>query len=178
MKKEIRHKWILLSILTVCGFILDWFTKYLAQDKLIMGIPHDIIGQYLQFLLVYNKGALFGFNPRAIIPFFPVNMFFFVFSVLAVIVLVIYYRSIPKENRSMHWGLALILPGALGNLFDRVLHAQMGVVDFIKVGISQEVYWPIFNLADVYVTIGVGLLIYNFIIDEKQKKQTIPSTHE
>jgi len=169
--KEIKHKWLLVTIIACAGFFLDWFSKYLAELKLPYGSPVDVIGKYFQFLLVYNKGALFGINPRDFIPGFPVNQFFIVFMIIAIVVLILYYRSLPKSETVMHWGLAMILPGALGNLFDRIVRAEKGVVDFIRVGISEEVYWPIFNLADAWVTIGVGLLLFAFITEEKRRKK-------
>jgi signal peptidase II len=86
------------------------------------------------------------------------------------ILLFFYYRSIPKTERTMHWGIAFILPGAMGNLFDRVLHAQKGVVDFIKIGLYPDLYWPIFNLADVFVTVGVVLLVFCFLTEEMRRK--------
>jgi signal peptidase II len=100
-------------------------------------------------------------------------MFFFVFTTIAIVILILYYRSIPKSEISMHWGLAMILPGAFGNLLDRVIHPGKGVVDFIRLGISPEIYWPIFNLADVYVTIGIGILLYSFWKEEKSKKTKV-----
>jgi signal peptidase II len=171
--KEIKNKWLLFSIIAAVGFFLDWLTKYLVELKLPYGTPVDIVGKYLQFLFVYNKGAVFGINPANIIPGFPVNGFFIVFMIIAIAVLVFYYRSVPKSEVVLHWGLALIMPGALGNLFDRIVRAEKGVVDFIRVGISEEIYWPIFNLADAYVTIGVGFLLLAFIVEEKRRKEAV-----
>jgi signal peptidase II len=71
----------------------------------------------------------------------------------------------------MKWGLTLILPGALGNLLDRILHPGLGVVDFIRIGVSDTLYWPIFNMADVYVTVGVGLIFINFLQEEFSRKR-------
>lgn len=172
MGKEMKHKWSLLLVITLSGFFLDWLTKHLAETHLTFGSPVSVIGDYLQFLLVYNKGALFGLNPRSIIPSFPVNQFFFVFTILAVIMLILYYRSLPKTEKALHWGVMLILPGAFGNLLDRVIHPQKGVVDFIRVGISNELYWPIFNFADIYVTVGIFFLLYAFITEENRKKSS------
>lgn len=168
--KEMKRKWTILFTVALVGFFLDWLTKYLADTKLSYGMPHTLIGDYLQLLLVYNKGAVFGLDPRNLVLGFPTNQFFFVFNILVIILMLFYYNSIPKRERGMHWGIALILPGAIGNLFDRVIHAQKGVVDFIKIGLSPDLYWPIFNLADVYVTIGVALLIFCFITEEKRQK--------
>lgn len=171
MATGLKNRWGLMAVLACGGLFLDWLTKHIVQTSLPYGVPHDVIGHYLQFLFVYNKGALFGFNPRTLIPFFPVNMFFFIFNTLAMIILILYYRSIPKGERTLLFGLAMIMPGALGNLLDRVLHPQMGVVDFIKMGISENTYWPIYNFADAYVTIGVVLLLISFMKEEKNKKK-------
>ena len=168
--REMKRKWLVLVSVTCIGLFIDWITKYLADTKLVYGSPFKIAGDYLQLLLVYNRGALFGLNPRAYWPDFPVNAFFFIFTAIAITVLILYYRSIPKKEIVTHWGLALILPGAFGNLLDRVLHGHKGVVDFIRLGLSDKIYWPIFNMADVYVTAGVCILFYSFILEEKNKK--------
>lgn len=172
----LKNRWSLMIVLACGGLFLDWLTKHLVQTFLPYGVPHDVIGHYLQFLFVFNKGALFGFNPRTLIPVFPVNMFFFIFNTLAMIILILYYRSVPREEKTLLLGLAMIMPGALGNLLDRVLHPQLGVVDFIKMGISENVYWPIYNLADAYVTIGIVLLLISFMKEEKKKKENVVVT--
>jgi len=156
--------------MTLIGFFLDWFTKYLAETNLQYGIPHVVFGDYLQFLLVYNKGAVFGLDPRDLIANFPTNQFFFVFNIIAMLCLIAYYHFLPLRERAMHWGIALILPGAIGNLFDRVIHPQKGVVDFIKMGFSSDRYWPIYNFADIYVTVGVVILVLCFLTEEKRRK--------
>ncbi len=169
-KKEMKHKWLLLSVITVVGFFIDWNSKFLADSRLTHGVPVPVVGDFLQFLLVYNKGALFGINPRAMIPGFPVNQFFLIFSILAIIFLVLFYRSLKKNEILMHWGLALVLPGAFGNMFDRIFNADKGVVDFIRMGIPPDAYWFIYNIADVYVTVGVGLMLLNFLREGARNK--------
>jgi signal peptidase II len=84
--------------------------------------------------------------------------------------LILYYRNIPETEVSLHWGIMLIFPGAFGNLLDRIIHPELGVIDFIRIGIPERYYWPIFNLADVYVTAGIVLLIITFIAEERRKK--------
>lgn len=173
MVREIKRRWFLLVLITAVGFFMDWLTKYLAETHLVYGSPVRIAGNYIQLLLVYNKGALFGFNPRSFVASFPVNQFFIVFTILAVVMLILYYRTLPKTEITLHWGIMMILPGAFGNFLDRIIHPAKGVVDFIRLGVSDILYWPIFNLADVYVTIGIALLIYSFITEEKRKKLAV-----
>ncbi len=168
--KTTINKWMLFISATVLLFFLDLFSKHIVMNALFGHPPVKIIGKYVQLLLVFNKGALFGFDPRHFIPWFPLNAVFFVFSVIAVVVIVLYFKMLPRTENVMRWGLTLILPGALGNLWDRIIHPGLGVVDFIRIGISETVYWPIFNLADAYVTIGVILIFFHFLRDERRRK--------
>lgn len=163
------RKWVFFWVVSAVGVTLDLFTKFLADTRLPLGRPVDIVGEKVQLLLVHNKAAVFGLDPRHLIPGFPLNLVFLIFSVLAVIILLVYYHRLPSGERLTRWGIALIMPGALGNMFDRVMHPQRGVVDFLKVGISEEVYWPIFNFADIYVTVGVGLVLLVFVREEMSR---------
>ena len=175
MPKEIKHRWWLLAVITAVGFCLDWWTKYLAVRHLSSFEPYRCIGDYLELVVIHNKAAVFGLDPRRLIPAFPVNLFFTVFHVVAVIVLTVYYRYMRKTDRLMHWALAIILPGALGNLFDRIIHPGLGVVDFIKMDLKFWPFnpWPVFNLADLFVTIGVGLMIACFLLEERRRKNAL-----
>jgi signal peptidase II len=168
--KEIKNRWMLIILVTVVGLFLDILTKYLADTKLTYAVPKVIFGDYLQLLLVYNKGAVFGMNPKDFLPGFPTHYFFMIFNSIATIFLIFYYKSLPKTERAMHWGIAFIIPGALGNLSDRFLHPSKGVVDFIKMGISEQHYWPIYNFADIYVTFGVIILMLCFLTEDKRRK--------
>jgi signal peptidase II len=171
-----KHRWQILGIVTCLCFFMDWLSKYLAATYLYGHLPIKIIGNYVQFMLVYNRAALFGIDPRHWIPFFPLNAFFFVFTIIAIAVILFYFKILHEKDILSQIGLILILPGALGNLFDRIVHPAKGVVDFIRVGISDTVYWPIFNLADAYVTVGVILMIISFIFEGQYGKKTRSST--
>jgi signal peptidase II len=175
VSKEIKHRWILLAIVAAVGFIIDWWTKYLAARHLSSYTPLPVAGDWLELVLVYNKGAVFGLDPRHLVPGFPVNLFFTVFHVLAVIILALYYRYLKSSDRLMHWALAVILPGALGNLYDRIVHPAQGVVDFVKMDLRVWPFnpWPVFNMADAFVTIGVGLMIVCFIVEDRRRKKAL-----
>ena len=171
LEMKVKRKWFYFTVITLVCFAFDMLTKYLAVASLHGRPPFRIVGRFIQFLLVYNKGALFGFDPRRYLPSFPLNAFFFIFSILAIVVIVAYYKTLRDSDTAMKWGLTLILPGALGNLLDRILHPGLGVVDFIRIGVSDTLYWPIFNMADVYVTVGVGLIFINFLQEEFSRKR-------
>ena len=177
VKLSIENKWYLFLAITIAGVTLDWFTKYLAATHLRVGVPVNVIGHYAQFLLVFNKAAIWGFDPRAMLPWFPLNGFFFIFNGIAMIVIIAYFRTLKPSDRLMQWGIALIMPGALGNLFDRVVHGKIGVVDFIRLGISDRLYWAIFNCADIYVTFGVAIMLWYFLFVEKKQKAAVAREH-
>jgi signal peptidase II len=130
---------------------LDQVTKAIASARLMQGEPVPILGQFLRFTLVHNTGAAFGLFPGSRLPFILI-------SVLAIaVVLYLFARDAYRSlvNRVL---LGCILGGALGNLVDRVRWGR--VVDFIDVGVGA-VRWPVFNVADSAVTLGVILLAWN-----------------
>lgn len=148
MSAKARRFWPLLCLLVAA----DCTTKRLAETHLAPAhIPHEVLGEYLQFTLAHNPGAAFSISigPQSRV----------VFSVLAVVVLAVLWRLYRDTESSDRWqsvGLALVAGGALGNLLDRLRSAR-GVVDFIDIGVGSYRFWT-FNFADVAVTTGGVLL--------------------
>lgn len=167
-----KNKWKVFFSVTIIGFFLDWLTKYLAVSKLQMGVPVPVIGSILQWQLIFNTGGLFGFNPKSWIPSFPTNLVYYIMSAVAIIIIVLYYSKIDVKAKFSYWGISLIMPGAVGNLFDRIIRPGRGVVDFIKVDLNFPPFnpWPIWNLADACITVGVILIIIDLWFQEKEKK--------
>jgi signal peptidase II len=130
--------------------VLDQATKAVASAALFLGDPVPVAGDVVRLTLVHNTGAAFGLFPGSRFPFI-------VISILAIaVVLYLYtreaYRGVPQRVL-----LGCILGGAVGNLVDRV---RLGwVIDFIDVGIGRT-RWPVFNVADSAVTVGVILLAW------------------
>ena len=159
--------------MTVAGLLLDLWTKRLIAHSLADGHAVRCVGDVLQLILVYNKMAIFGIDPGRFLPGFSVGRVFPFFNLIAAVILVIYYRYLKNTDRFLHWALACILPGALGNLFDRLFHPARGVVDFIKVDLGFRPFnpWPVFNVADALVTIGVILMVAGFLFDSDRRKE-------
>ena len=141
---------------------LDQLTKWLAIIKLkpIHDVP--IIKGIFHLTYVENRGAAFGI--------FQGKHLFFIITTLAIIVFVtIYYLKLPlgKESYCMRFSLTLLLAGAIGNLIDRI---RLGyVVDFLY---FKLIDFPVFNLADICVVVGVAILsiIILFTPDTKNLK--------
>jgi signal peptidase II len=170
MRNLVKNKWTLIFLVSVIGFALDLLTKNFAAAHLPAGHQVNVLGQYLSFVLVFNKAAIFGLDPRHLMVWFPLNGFFSIFSVIAMILLIVYYASIKNTYWLLFWGLSLIMPGAMGNFFDRTVYASRGVVDFIRLGISADISWFIFNFADMYITFGVALILLSMIFESKRLK--------
>jgi len=143
----LKRLWI-----TAAVIILDQFTKYLASDLLTLHQPVEIL-PFLNLTLTHNSGAAFSFLSDAS----GWQRWFFIVLALAVSVMILFWmRGLPQKATRAAISLALILGGALGNVWDRI---QLGyVVDFIDAYYDQW-HWPAFNVADSSITIGTILLI-------------------
>jgi signal peptidase II len=142
------------TVFLTCAAVVvasDQATKQVISARFTPGESISVLGDFLRLTLVHNTGAAFGLFPGSRVPFIIV-------SVLAIaVVLHLFFRETYRSvlNRVL---LGCILGGAIGNLIDRV---RLGwVVDFIDVGIGTT-RWPVFNVADSAVTIGVILLAWN-----------------
>ena len=125
---------------------LDQITKQLFWRN---GQNYDIIDGYFHITLVKNAGAAFGMFQGG-------RLFFIIASIAAVVLISVVALRLPRgENLRRLW-LGMILGGAIGNLVDRVLHGE--VIDFLQIGFRGH-YWPVFNVADMAVTIGAALLV-------------------
>jgi signal peptidase II len=130
---------------------LDQVTKAIVSARLLPGDPVPVIDNFLRLTLVHNTGAAFGLFPGSRLPFILIS------ALAIVVVLYLFARDAYRSflNRVL---LGSILGGALGNLIDRIRWGR--VVDFIDVGFGT-VRWPVFNVADSAVTLGVILLAWN-----------------
>jgi signal peptidase II len=148
--------------------LLDQATKWMVIKNMSIGQSIPVIENFFYFTSHRNAGAAFGILQN--------QRWFFVIVTIVVVVGVIYYLlQVRGEKTLMSWSLALILGGALGNFIDRVLYGE--VVDFldVKITLGQFYYdYPIFNVADSALVIGVGLLLIETLMesirDMKQKK--------
>ena len=166
------NKFMGLSFLTIVMLVvLDQLTKFLAVIKLKNSIPFVLIDGVFELKYLENQSAAFGFdivslfqrifkikyfieNPDA---FLRTKMIFFVVVTIAVVVLlVILYKRIPSTKRFFWMNIMLIffIAGAIGNLIDRIVNNY--VVDFFY---FKLINFPIFNVADIYVTVAAFAFI-------------------
>ncbi|MDY7226177.1 signal peptidase II [Hyalangium rubrum] len=130
--------------------------------------PVEVINGYLRLRYEENPGAAWGMF-RNLSPNVRGPLFHLV-SIGAVILIGYYFTKLsgtdPKERWAL-FGLCLVLGGALGNYIDRV--ARGFVVDFIQAHWKDQAYWPSFNVADMAICVGVGLLILDAFVRKEEK---------
>jgi len=134
-------------LLGIAGVVLalDLWTKQWATRTLAGAPSVPVIGELVRFTYVRNSGVAFGLGAGLPFPYY-------VFSIAAVLAILILFVRGRVHGRGRRLALALILGGALGNLVDRISTGL--VVDFIDVGWGRW-HWPVFNIADSAVSVGV-----------------------
>lgn len=152
--KIIRINYYLLFTLLLIA--LDQITKLLIYGYIK---PHDsiVINDFLSLSHVHNYGAAFSFlaDQSGWQRYFLSG-----FSLVASVAIIIWMRRIDAGRLLKLFALSILLAGAIGNLIDRFLLGF--VIDFIDLH-YQDFYWPVFNVADVLISLGVVLLIFSDI---------------
>lgn len=159
MKKIIKDYGLLFTVaLTVVG--LDQLTKAIVRANIPFGtswMPLSWLAPFFRFVHWQNTGAAFGFFQEG-------GLVFSILAILVSIFIIFYFPQIPRNEKMMRVALALQLGGAIGNLIDRILFGP--VTDFISFG-----DFPVFNIADASISIGVAVLILGLWISERKAKE-------
>ncbi|AKV02248.1 Lipoprotein signal peptidase [Labilithrix luteola] len=174
-----------LAVVSITSLVADVVTKLWAEKRL-EGYPGyvNVLDDHLMFVLAKNKGGAWGLlqgqseNVR--------RPFFLLVSVAAIAFIVTLYRRLQPRQHALKWGLPLVLGGALGNVFDRIRYGF--VIDFIDyrsewIRTMNELiakrtpghivtdHWPTFNVADIAICVGVGLMAIDMLTARRGKKE-------
>ncbi len=143
-------------MVAVLSFVVDRATK-LAAEKFLFGKVFSVIPGFFDLRYAENRGAAFSiFSSSNDI----VRKVFLLFIPAIITVCVLYYILFkPVNNKLFGLGLGLILGGAVGNLYDRIIYGK--VIDFLDFYIYSY-HWPTFNVADVSVFIGCFLVLFSY----------------
>jgi len=162
VKKIMIKKFFPSFLLVTLIFIFDRTSKYLILElSKPLGQFNIQITSFLNFNLIWNNGIAFGLLS------FQENFYYEVITTLIIIVtlLVLWFALKSKGYEKM--GFLMILGGALGNIFDRLYYSS--VIDFIDISYNNY-HWFIFNVADIFITIGVIMLIFLEFFKTKKNK--------
>ena len=167
----LRHS-ALFFLVAVIGAGLELWTKHLAYKHIQTYEEVIIIDGFFSYGRTTNPGVVFGIGAGA-------KKIWLAISVLAIPVILAIFYTVKKRKWILTVSLGMILAGTIGNMYDRVFTEEHKVRDFIKFyyrpAAGGEKVWPLFNLADAFICVGVFLLtIEMMFFDEKKKPEQQP----
>ena len=158
-----RPSYVFLALVSILSLAADIASKSWAEHHLD-GYPGtvELWKNHITLLLAKNRGGAWGLlqstseNVR--------RPFFLLVSVAAIAFIMTLYRRLQPHQRALQWGLPLVLGGALGNVFDRIRYGH--VIDFIDAHVGEH-HWPTFNVADIAICVGVGLMAIDMFTSKR-----------
>ena len=169
---QYRPSYVFLAVVSAISLVADLGTKLWAERRLSSPDayfhPVELIKGHLDFVLAKNRGGAWGLLQDT--PEYVRRPFFLLVSALAITFIVSLYRRLAPGQNALKWGLPLVLGGALGNLVDRIRYSH--VIDFIHAHAKwggRDHSWPTFNVADIAICVGVGLMAIDMFGGNKQK---------
>ena len=179
-KRRLSRAWMLFIIVGFLSLVADQATKYWARNSLPVhpagcAIPEDFIERkcggvtvpviegYWDWRLSFNPGSAFGlFSSRG-----GARWFLTFVGIAAVFGMLYMMKKARPDQRALHWALALVASGAVGNLIDRI---YFGVVTDFVLWHYHDKEWPVFNVADVALVVGVGLMFVDMWRESRLEK--------
>ena len=158
---EARRKMALYLGLVIAWVVLDQVTKVIVQRTLRLYDPVPVIGDFFRLTYIYNRGAAFGLHLGDWS-----RVAFSILPVAAAALLYMMYRTTPWSDKMRLIAIPLVTGGAIGNLIDRV-RSSRGVIDFFDIGFGT-MRWPVFNVADIGVTVGALMLAVSLWREEQR----------
>ena len=161
MSKILNKNFFVNLLIVLSIFFFDRLSKIYVvylNDKFLGSEIYS--SKFLNIKLVWNKGIAFGLFS------FDEKSFYNILTIIISLVIIIILYLIINNHGKKKYALIMIFAGAIGNLYDRIFYK--GVPDFIDFHIG-EFHWFIFNVSDIFITIGVILMIILEIIDKPKK---------
>ena len=166
IKKILSKSFIISSLLVFSIFLLDRLSKIyvIYLDKKFLG-SELLSSKFLNIRVIWNEGIAFGLLS------FNETIFYNALTFLILIIILIIFFMLSKSNGIKKFSLMIILGGAIGNVYDRIFYGA--VPDFIDFHIGNF-HWFIFNVADIFITLGViFMIIIEITGNNKNKKYEI-----
>lgn len=165
----VSYKYYFLLVFFI--WVLDRTTKWLVKKNFELGESVSVVGNFFLLTYVENRGGAFGIQLGG-------STFYFIASIVVILYILFYLYQHPEDAKLSRFSLSLILGGAFGNLYDRALYGS--VTDFFDFefldvppfhlgpahfpGMER---WPVFNIADSAVTVGIVLLLSASLFSKK-----------
>ena len=151
----------IIYIITIITLIIDQVVKLLVKTNMNLHQEINIIPNFFSLYYIENKGAAFSiFNDQ--------TTFLIITTTIFLIIMSHYIKTEKKFTKLSIISLGILLGGMFGNLIDRIIYS--GVIDYLSFKIINYSF-PIFNIADIGITVGTFLLVINYFIEEKRTKK-------
>tara|TARA_B100000674_G_C37764472_1_gene879548 strand:+ start:390 stop:887 length:498 start_codon:yes stop_codon:yes gene_type:complete len=161
--KNLNKKILINSSFVFLIFLLDRFSKlYVISESQKNFDPNLFNSKYLNIYLTWNEGVAFGFFS------FHDVFIYNILTILVSVIIIIIIFMIFKSDGIKKYSLLMILGGAVGNFYDRIFYKK--VPDFIDFHVG-DFHWFIFNVADIFITIGVFFMILLELIATNEEKK-------
>jgi signal peptidase II len=155
------RKAVVLLLTALSILVADQVTKALVVANLAVGEKARVVGDLVQVWHAQNRGAAFSlFQGGAVV--------FLIVSVLSIVMVAYFHRSLLDRSPWLHVVLGIVLGGTLGNFTDRL--RQGYVTDWLSVGIG-DTRWPTFNVADSSVVVGIGILVIYLLLTNPDRRE-------
>jgi len=151
-RKQLALQWMIFACIP---FLLDRVTKYLVVTNVIFS---QVICSFFNVYVTYNRGVAWGVGSDL----HETSTMFLQLFIGCVLIYFVWYMRHVLHNKILTTACMLILSGGISNYLDRIMYG--GVVDFIQLHIG-EWFFPVFNVADVSITVGAVLLLYGILMD-------------
>ena len=146
-------------VIIIFTFLIDKISKVIILNLADSGLSNIKINSFLNFNLVWNEGIAFGLLS------FDKELYYNSLTIIIIIITIILFFIMFGSTKTEKIGYAMIIGGSLGNITDRIYYSA--VPDFIDINYN-EFHWFVFNVADIFITVGLIILIYNeFLKKEK-----------
>ena len=146
---------IFITIVSIACFVLDLISKIIAKDVLTVFEKNEVINNFFYFTLCYNTGGAWSIFSGNVI-------FLIIISIIALGIVI--YTMVKSKTKLYRYSCAVFIGGLLGNLYDRIFFGKVtDFLDFIIFGYD----FPVFNIADCFICIGVVLMLIAIIKEEK-----------
>lgn len=164
MKQKGLVRTFIILLVVIINIAADQVTKVMVRQNVESHSYTQIIGPYFTMTKVENSGAFLSLGEN-LSPFLK-NVILLGFPILALVGMLVYVIVKPEMGTAMSLAVASIVGGGIGNIYDRALYGSVTDFFHIKIGIFQT---GVFNIADVSVMVGAGVILLVSLISKKQK---------
>lgn len=165
LKVLLQLKYRKFALIAVCVVFFDLVTKCLVHSNFQLSDSISVVPNFFNLTYVRNLGAAFGFLAQSHPEFR--KLFFMLMPPIACLIIFLILKKVPDSDKLQIFSLSLVMGGALGNYINRMYFGY--VIDFLDFHFYYKYNWPAFNVADIAIVCGVGILLCLMLRDRNYR---------